>query len=501
VVARPVTIPNVPLPDPAVVVLIGAAGSGKSTRASAHYRRAEIVSSDDLRGVVGSGPADLDASADAFDLLERIVTARTSRGLTTVIDTLGLDATRRDRWRTAARAAGLPAVAVVLDTPGPVCRRRNAVRDRRVPAPTLTDQVRRVTALRDSLAAEGWDHVEVVSEAGDPRRLVPNDSVDRSKDAVWDQTAPRRPAHGVRVVLQLSRFPWGEDPGGWVRDMALAADRAGFSGLAVMDHLIQIPQVDTAWQPIPEPWVTLGLVAGLDTRLSLGTLVTPVTLRPAGVTAKAAATLDTLTGGRAFLGVGAGWWEREHAGHGIAFPPAGERLDLLETSIETIRALWAAGTKAYDGERVALPETTSYPRPAHDIPVIVGGNGERRTLDIAARLGDACNLPSDPEVLVHKLTVLDRYLAAASRTRDDVAVTVLDLPVVGRDREDAWARVERLRGRTSAAAFARRTNAGTAAQHRARYAELADLGVSTVFVGVRGLETPDDVLALAGLNQ
>jgi alkanesulfonate monooxygenase SsuD/methylene tetrahydromethanopterin reductase-like flavin-dependent oxidoreductase (luciferase family) len=305
----------------------------------------------------------------------------------------------------------------------------------------------------------------------------------------------------VRVVLQLSRFPWGEDPGGWVRDMALAADRAGFSGLAVMDHLIQIPQVDTAWQPIPEPWVTLGLVAGLDTRLSLGTLVTPVTLRPAGVTAKAAATLDTLTGGRAFLGVGAGWWEREHAGHGIAFPPAGERLDLLETSIETIRALWAAGTKAYDGERVALPETTSYPRPAHDIPVIVGGNGERRTLDIAARLGDACNLPSDPEVLVHKLTVLDRYLAAASRTRDDVAVTVLDLPVVGRDREDAWARVERLRGRTSAAAFARRTNAGTAAQHRARYAELADLGVSTVFVGVRGLETPDDVLALAGLNQ
>jgi predicted kinase len=168
VVARPVTIPNVPLPDPAVVVLIGAAGSGKSTWASAHYRRAEIVSSDDLRGVVGSGPADLDASADAFDLLERIVTARTSRELTTVIDTLGLDATRRDRWRTAARAAGLPAVAVVLDTPGPVCRRRNAVRDRRVPAPTLTDQVRRVTALRDSLAAEGWDHVEVVSEAGDP---------------------------------------------------------------------------------------------------------------------------------------------------------------------------------------------------------------------------------------------------------------------------------------------------------------------------------------------
>jgi alkanesulfonate monooxygenase SsuD/methylene tetrahydromethanopterin reductase-like flavin-dependent oxidoreductase (luciferase family) len=282
--------------------------------------------------------------------------------------------------------------------------------------------------------------------------------------------------------------------------MALAAEEAGFSGLALMDHLIQIPQVDSAWQPIPEPWVTLGLVAGLETRLTLGTLCTPVTFRPPGVTAKAAATLDVLSGGRAFLGVGAGWWDREHAAYGLAFPPARERLDLLETTIETCRALWAPGTKAYDGTRVSLPETTAYPRPAHAIPVVVGGSGERRTLAIAARLGDACNLPSDPEVLARKLTVLDRHLAEVGRTREDVAVTVLDLPVVGRDREDAWARVERLRGRTGAAEFARRTHAGTADRHRARYAALGDLGVRTVFVGVRGLEWPDDVLALAGLT-
>ncbi len=304
----------------------------------------------------------------------------------------------------------------------------------------------------------------------------------------------------MRVVLQVSRFPWGEDPGAWLRETALAADEAGFAGIALMDHLIQIPQVDTAWQPIPEPWVTLGLVAGLDTDLTLGTLCTPVTFRPAGITAKAAATLDALSGGRAFLGVGAGWWDREHAAYGIPFPPAGERLDLLETTIETCRALWAPGTKAHDGERVSLPETTAYPRPAHDIPVVVGGGGERRTLAIAARLGDACNLPSDPEVLRHKLAVLDRHLEEAGRTRNDVAVTVLDLPIVGRDRDDAWAQVERLRGRTSASAFARRSNAGTTAEHRRRYADLQELGVSTVFVGVRGLAGPDDVLALAGLN-
>lgn len=489
-----------PLPDPAVVVLIGAAGSGKSTWAATHYRRAEIVSSDELRGIVGSGPADLDASTDAFDLLEQIVAARIGRGLTTVIDTLGLDADRRRTWIAAAHAARLPAVAVVLDTPGEECRRRNAERDRPVPAPTLADQVRRVAAARDLLAAEGWDHLEVVSGAADPPRLVPHRTISGRESAVGDQTAGSVTTKGLEVVLQLSRFPWGDEPGAWVRDMALAADQAGFAGIAVMDHLIQIPQVDTAWQPIPEPWVTLGLVAGLDTRLTLGTLCTPVTFRPAGVTAKAAATLDALSGGRAFLGIGAGWWDREHAAYGIPFPPAGARLDLLESTIETCRALWAPGTKAYDGEHVALPETTSYPRPAHDIPVIVGGGGERRTLAVAARLGDACNLPSDPDVLRAKLAVLDRHLVEAGRTRDDVAVTVLDLPVVGRDRDDAWAQVERLRARSAAAAFARRTNAGTVEEHRRRYDGLQELGVSTVFVGVRGLTGPDDVLALAGLN-
>jgi alkanesulfonate monooxygenase SsuD/methylene tetrahydromethanopterin reductase-like flavin-dependent oxidoreductase (luciferase family)/predicted kinase len=490
----------VDLPDPALVVLVGAAGSGKSTWAHERYRRAEVVSSDDLRGIVGSGPADLDASSDAFDLLERIVSARLTRRLTTVVDTLGLDTERRLAWRDAARAAGLPAVVVVIETPGEECRRRNALRDRPVPARALAEQVRRAAVARDLVPGEGWDRVEVVSGVPEGRGSAPDRQHVHGSQAVLDRSAPLRGSDGPRVVLQLSRFPWGEDPGGWLRQMALAADEAGFAGISLMDHLIQIPQVDSAWQPIPEPWVTLGLVAGLDTGLSLGTLCTPVTFRPAGVTAKAAATLDVLSGGRAFLGVGAGWWEREHAAYGVAFPTASRRLDLLESTIETCRAIWAPGTRAYAGGRVALPETTSYPRPAHDIPVIVGGNGEQRTLDIAARLGDACNLPSDVDVLTHKLAVLDGHLAAADRSRDDVAVTVLDLPIVGRDRDDVWHRVERLRGRTAAAAFARRTHAGTVDEHRQRYAVLHELGVSTVFVGVRGLDTPDEVSALARLN-
>jgi alkanesulfonate monooxygenase SsuD/methylene tetrahydromethanopterin reductase-like flavin-dependent oxidoreductase (luciferase family)/predicted kinase len=479
------------LPDPALVVLVGPAGSGKSHFAAAHFRRHEIVSSDELRSVVGSGEHDLGATDEAFEILERVVAGRLSRGLTTVVDTLGLDPDKRRSWLAASRRAGLPAVLVLVDTPPAETRRRNADRAYVVPAPALAQQLRRFAHVRQEVEQEGWDLVHVVTPEMAER--------DASTPPATEPREDRRSSQGLTVMLQLSRFPWGEDPGAWVRSMALAADEAGFAGLAVMDHLIQIPQVDRAWEPIPEPWVTLGLVASLDTGLRLGTLVTPVTFRPAGVTAKAAATLDALTGGRAFLGVGAGWWDREHAAYAVPFPPARARLDALETSIETMRALWAPGTKAYDGERVSLPETTSYPRPVGTIPVIVGGHGEKRTLAIAARLGDACNLPSDAERLDRLLAVLRGHLDAIGRSYDDLEVTVLDLPVVGRDRDDVWARVEKLRGRIAAAAYATKKHAGTVAQTRDRWGALVERGVTTVFVSTPDLDGPDDVLALAGL--
>ncbi|MGH3348937.1 MAG: LLM class flavin-dependent oxidoreductase, partial [Nocardioides sp.] len=442
------------LPDPALVVLVGASGSGKSTWATERYRSEEVVSSDALRGVVGSGPHDLDASTEAFALLETIVAARLGRGLTTVVDTLGTDPERRRGWRAVAAAAGLPAVLVVLDTPEAECRRRNAARDRPVPAPVLAGQLRTVRDLRSELDAEAWDLVVHVDDLAPPEPDAP--------EAAPVATEDRTNSLGVKVMLQVSRFPWGEDPRAWLTDVARAADEAGFAGLALMDHLIQIPQVGRAWESIPEPWVALGAVAGLGTGLELGTLCTPVTFRPAGVTAKAAATLSALTGGRAFVGIGAGWWEREHSAYGLPFPPARERLDDLERAIVTMRALWAPGTKGYDEEGVTLPETTCYPRPPAPIRVVVGGTGERRTLRIAARLGDACNLrTTDHDVLLHKIGVLREHCAAVGRDPAEVAVTVLDLPVVGRDRDDVWRRVEQHRGRAAAATYAAGTHAGT----------------------------------------
>ena len=438
--------------------------------------------------MVGSGRHDLDASPDAFRLLDLIVAGRLSRGLATVVDTLGLDPARRRGYLDLALAARMPAVVVTFTTPPEVGRLRNAARDRPVPARVLAQQLRTFRTVLDGLTAEGWTRVlHVVDDTSSAADLGPQPAL--------PQTQTRHT--GLDVVLQLSRFPWGEDPAAWLKDVTLAADEAGFAGVALMDHLIQIPQVGSAWEPIPEPWVTLGMLAGLETSLRLGTLVTPVTFRPAGITAKAVATLDTISNGRAFVGVGAGWWEREHLAFGLPFPGPTERLDALETAIETMRALWAKGTKAYDGQRVTLPETTSYPRPVGDVPVIVGGSGERRTLRIAARLGDGCNIASDLETLDRKREVLRQHCTDLGRDPDEVALTVLDLPVVGRDRDDVWARVEQLRGPGSAAAYARRHHAGTPQQHRDRYQVLAEHGVSTVFVAVPDLSSAEDVLALS----
>jgi alkanesulfonate monooxygenase SsuD/methylene tetrahydromethanopterin reductase-like flavin-dependent oxidoreductase (luciferase family) len=380
-------------------------------------------------------------------------------------------------------------VAVLFDTEPAVCRRRNAERDRSVPAAVLDSQLRRMPDAAREIGAEGWDLVTRPAEAA----VEPAHSPGSRRAAVEQAERPAR----LGFVLQISSFPWQDDPPGWLAAVAAAAAEAGLDGIALMDHLIQIPQAGRAWEPIPEPWVTLGLLAGLTRGLRLGTLVTPVTFRAPGILAKTVATLDVLTGGRAFCGIGAGWWDREHAAFGLPFPPPAARLDQLEVAIETLRALWQPGTKAYHGTRVSLPETTCYPRPVSQVPIFVGGNGERRTLRIAARLADGCNLPSALDVLDRKLAVLREHCREAGRDPAEVQVTVLDIPVIGEDREHAAAIVERLRGRTPAATFARRHHAGTATDHIGRYRLLAERGVSTVFVSLPDLAGPDEVLRLA----
>jgi alkanesulfonate monooxygenase SsuD/methylene tetrahydromethanopterin reductase-like flavin-dependent oxidoreductase (luciferase family) len=360
-------------------------------------------------------------------------------------------------------------VAVLFETPDRLCRERNRERDRPVPGPALTAQLRKVKQL--DLHSEGWDRVERVTTS-DPGVFAAQEAA----------TAPE--SRGLRFVLQVSRFPWDPDPARWLTDLALAAAAAGFSGLALMDHLIQIPQVGRAWEPIPEPWVTLGLLAALPTTLQLGTLVSPLSLHAPGRLAKAAATLDVLSGGRAFCGIGAGWWEREHLAFGLPFPSADERVAGLRAAIPVMRALWAPGTKPA-GE---LPETTSYPRPVGELPLLVGGRG-RRVLRIAAELADGCNVPAT-----------DEHVARAAAVMAGKRITVLDVPVLGRDRDDVAAIVERLRGRTSAAAYARAHHAGIPHDHVARYRSLATRGVDTVFVALPDLREAADLAKFADVT-
>ena len=475
------------LSRPALVVLIGPAGSGKTTWARTHFAGNEVVSADALRASVGSGEADLDASVDAFAVLDVIVAARLRRKLTTVVDTLGLDAPRRRVVVELARTAGLGCVAVVFTTALDVCRARNRTRDRPVPAPALRSQHRRTAEI--DLTEHGFDRILTVDTAPEP--AAPASAAPASATAA---SSPRaRP--GLRFGLQVSAFPWGTDPRGWLRDVAVAAEQAGFAALSVMDHLVQIPQVGRAWDPIPEAYVTLAFLAGVTERIELGPLVTPVTFRSAPLLAKMLATLYAVAPGRLFCGLGAGWFAREHAAYGLPgtafgageFPSARARLDALEETIGVLRAFWAAGTKPHG----RFAETTCYPRPGR-IPILVGGGGERRTLRIAATLADGCNLPSTVE-LDRKLGVFREHAAAAGRRPDDLRITVLDVPIVGADPDDVARLVERHRGRAKATAYAAAHHAGTPDAHIARYTRLAEMGVDTVFVSLPDLSGPAEI--------
>ena len=163
------------LPSPCLVVLVGPGASGKSTWATAHFPPDAIVSSDRLRALVGSGEDDIAASSDAFELLDEVVRRRIARRLTTVIDTLGLDADRRQEWLALARRHGLPCVAVGFGTPAEECRARNRARSKRIPADVLTSQLRTWASTRDLLPAEGYDDVL----APRPVRVVPEAFVGR----------------------------------------------------------------------------------------------------------------------------------------------------------------------------------------------------------------------------------------------------------------------------------------------------------------------------------
>jgi F420-dependent oxidoreductase-like protein len=209
---------------------------------------------------------------------------------------------------------------------------------------------------------------------------------------------------------------------------ARVAEDGGAAWFTLMDHWFQMEQLGGPAQPMLEGYTGLGYLAGRTSTMTLGLLVTGVTYRHPGLLAKTVTTLDVLSGGRAMLGLGAAWYEREHRALGVPFPPVAERFERLEETLQVVRQMWSDDDGPYQGRHYSLAETVCVPpplqRPAP--PVLIGGGGERKTLRLVAQYADACNLFSlGTDEVRRKLEVLDRHCEEVGRDPAGIQRTVM----------------------------------------------------------------------------
>ena len=228
----------------------------------------------------------------------------------------------------------------------------------------------------------------------------------------WNYSTPADPARIAGTLAETARI----------------AEEAGISSFTVMDHYFQMEHSGSAAEPMLEGYTTLGYVAAVTGRMTLGVLVTGVMYRYPGLLAKTVATLDVLSGGRARLGIGASWYEREQRGLGVPVVPVAERFERLEETLRICLQMWSDDNGPYRGRHYQLAETLCSPQPLSrpHPPILIGGGGEKRTLKLVARYADACNLfGSSPDDVAHKLDVLRAHCQDEGRDYDGIAKTVL----------------------------------------------------------------------------
>jgi F420-dependent oxidoreductase-like protein len=209
--------------------------------------------------------------------------------------------------------------------------------------------------------------------------------------------------------------------------VAEVADQGGVTTLTLMDHYFQMEHLGGTDEPMLEGYTGLGFLAGRTERLELGLLVTGVTYRHPGLLAKIVATLDVLSGGRATLGIGAAWYEEEHRGLGVPYPPLAERFERLEETLQISRQMWdPANDGPFEGTHYRLAQTLCSPQPLARPEIMIGGGGERKTLRLVAQYGDACNLfATTPDQVAHKLDVLRGHCEDVGRDPAEIRVTLL----------------------------------------------------------------------------
>jgi F420-dependent oxidoreductase-like protein len=245
----------------------------------------------------------------------------------------------------------------------------------------------------------------------------------------------------MKVGLQIPSFSW---PGGdaaigpTLARVARQADIVGFDSIWVMDHFFQIRSVGRAEEPMLEGMTALGFLAAHTTNASLGLMVGGVHYRNPGLWVKATTTLDVLSGGRAWLGIGAAWNKEESDALGFPFPPLGERFELLEETLQIAHGMWSGergSERAFQGRHftatrlLSSPQSLSRPRPR----IMIGGGGERKTLRLVARYADACNVFGGPTAIHHKYEVLRAHCEEVGRDPDEIERSTLQGVDLGRD--------------------------------------------------------------------
>jgi F420-dependent oxidoreductase-like protein len=218
-----------------------------------------------------------------------------------------------------------------------------------------------------------------------------------------------------------------------LRNLVTRAENIGFDSFWVMDHFHQIQFVGRPEEPMLEGWTIISMLAGITTKIKLGTLVTGIIYRYPSVLAKVAATLDVLSKGRLYMGIGAGWNEQESLAYGISFPSNQERMLMLEEAIQIIRKMWTEEPYAsFNGKYYQIHNAYCNPKPIQkpSPPILVGGSGERKTLKIVAKHADACNLFGSPETVRKKLDILKEHCKTVGRDYDSILKTKLGAIII-----------------------------------------------------------------------
>ncbi len=252
----------------------------------------------------------------------------------------------------------------------------------------------------------------------------------------------------MRYSITLTSY----QPSGLRRQLtqvAAAADRGGFDTVWVADHLLQMdPTLDVA-DPMLEAFTALGFLAAASERVRLGMMVSAVTVRTPALLVKAASTVDALSGGRAWLGVGAGYQEDEARAMGLDLPPVGERFERLEEALQLAAQMARDDDSPFDGRHHRLTRPVNHPLPSPRVPVLVGGMGERRTLRLVAEYADACNLfdlPDGGVTLLRKIDVLRCHCVDVGRHISEIDVTVSTRWAAEQSAEDVVQHCEDLAG-------------------------------------------------------